>query len=116
MSRTLSADPRAVRSERAATRDTCGINSLSSSSRFADNSLDIDVIPVTFPPGRAKLAASPSSTGSGPVAVTMGIELVTCFAASEAGLPAVTNMSTLAATSSVAKPWSRLTCPFPHRG
>src|SRR5260370_9030220 len=34
------------------------MSSWRSRSRFAGNSLDIEVIPVTFPPGRAKVSAS----------------------------------------------------------
>ena len=34
-----------------------------------------------IPPGRAKPVASPSATGSPPVAMTIGIELVSCLAA-----------------------------------
>src|SRR6266436_6221781 len=37
--------------------------------------------PVTLPPGRARLVTSPSVTGSGAEAKTIGIVLVACLAA-----------------------------------
>ena len=116
VSRTPRADARLSESHRMATRDARGSNCLRSSSRFPASSLCIDVTPVTFPPGRARLATSPNSTGSEPDAVTIGIELVSCLAASVASLLAVTMISTLASISSAARLGRRPTCPFPHRG
>ena len=42
--------------------------------------------PVMFPPGRARLAASPAPTGSITAATTMGIVPVACLAACVAGV------------------------------
>ena len=47
-----------------ATRERPGTASLSSSSRFASSSTAIVKVPVTLPPGRARLEAIPSLTGS----------------------------------------------------
>ena len=44
-----------------------GTSSCSNSSRFGANSTSSVVTPVTLPPGRLRLATSPSSTGSPPV-------------------------------------------------
>ena len=45
--------------------------------------------PVTFPPGRARLATSPAPTGSALVAMTMGIVLVASLTARVATSPCV---------------------------
>ena len=42
------------------------------------------LIPVRLPPGRARLATSPSSTGSSPTMKTIGIVVVAALAASAA--------------------------------
>jgi hypothetical protein len=42
-------------------------------------------IPVTFPPGRFKLATNPTTTGSKPVMNMIGIDVVAAFAAEIAG-------------------------------
>ena len=44
------------------------------------------VTPVTLPPGRLRLATSPSWTGSAPIPKTIGIVVVAIFAASAAGI------------------------------
>jgi hypothetical protein len=44
------------------------------------------VVPVTFPPGRARLATRPSATGSAIPIPTIGIALVACLAARTPGL------------------------------
>ena len=59
-----------------------GASSLSSSSRFAINLLTKKLTPVTFPPGRLRLATSPNSTGSPPVTNTIGSVDVAGLAAS----------------------------------
>ena len=50
-----------------------GTSSRSSSSRFEVNSTFKKLIPVRLPPGRARLATSPSFTGSSAIAKTIGI-------------------------------------------
>src|SRR5262249_34216975 len=59
-----------------ATRVAAGTSLRSSSSRFAVNSALKILIPVTLPPGRARLATRPSLTGSSPTRKTTGIVLV----------------------------------------
>src|SRR5262249_23511369 len=54
------------------------------SNRFADNKLLRKVAPVILPPGRLRLATSPSLTGSLPRLKTIGIDVVACLAASAA--------------------------------
>src|SRR5262249_17845854 len=51
-------------------------------------------------PGRAKLATSPSPTGSVAFTITMGIFVVACFAAGWICAPDVTRRSMLSRTSS----------------
>src|SRR5437899_11773958 len=59
------ADTGLVRFTRTATRDTLGTASLSNSTCLPTISgLIMNVSPVTLPPGRARLATSPSRTGS----------------------------------------------------
>ena len=69
-----------------ATRVAAGTSSRRSSSRFAVNSPLKKLIPVTLPPGRARLATRPSLTGSSPTTKTMGIVVVAALAASAAGV------------------------------
>jgi hypothetical protein len=45
--------------------------------------------PVRLPPGRARLATSPASTGSTPLVKTTGIVAVAAFAASAETIPPV---------------------------
>ena len=52
--------------------DAPGASSLRSSIRLATNLLTKKLTPVAFPPGRLRLAMSPSSTGSPPVRNTIG--------------------------------------------
>jgi hypothetical protein len=62
-------------------------------------------MPVTLPPGRAMLDASPSATGSPPVlAMTMGMVRVAPNAASVPLVESVTITSTGVRTSSAARP------------
>src|SRR5712692_661185 len=85
-----------------ATRENFGTASLRSCTRFAAISTALTARPVTFPPGRAKLATRPVSTGSAVPTITIGTVFVTLAASSAATVPGVTSMSTLAATSSAA--------------
>ena len=50
--------------------------------------------PVTFPPGRARLATRPVATGSAVAAITMGIVEVACIAACTLCVVCVTSTST----------------------
>src|SRR5215471_12966549 len=54
--------------------------SRNNSTHFPTNTADIRDTPVMLPPGRAKLATIPVSTGSAAI-ITMGISRVACFAA-----------------------------------
>lgn len=76
----------------------------------------MEVIPVTFAPGWRRLAASPSATGSDPLAVTMGIVDVARFAAIVVLVVPVTMTSTLRRTSSAASIGSRSLSLRPQRG
>jgi len=58
---------------RTTTRVSRGIASLSSCSRLAPSSAVIRDSPVTFPPGRARLATKPEPAGSATRAMTMGM-------------------------------------------
>ena len=62
--------------KRAATRETPGITSLSSSTRLPMSSADWLASPVTFPPGRARLAARLVATGSPQETQTIGMSVV----------------------------------------
>src|SRR5262249_9293215 len=57
------------------------------------------VIPVTFPPGRGRLATNPRPTGSPVSAMTIGISRVACLATTAVGVNQVTMISTLRRTS-----------------
>ena len=63
-----------------------GNTSLSSSSRFALSSGLKNDNPVTFPPGRARLATRPAATASPTDAMTIGIVVVACLAARVPGV------------------------------
>ena len=65
-----------------------------------------------FPPGRPRLATSPSSTGSIGKIMTMGMLLVAFFAASAADPAGATITSTLCRTSSAASVGQSLDVPF----
>ena len=71
-----------------------GTSSCSSSSRFGPTSTLKEVTPVRLPPGRFRLATSPTSTGSLPIPKTIGIVAVAAFAANAAGVPAATITAT----------------------
>jgi hypothetical protein len=74
--------------------------SLSNSSRFPANACEIEVNPVMFSPGRARLSTSPAATGSTPLTKTMGIVLVAFLAAKISAVEDVKSTSTLSRTSS----------------
>ncbi len=59
-----------------ATRERPGIAAFRNCIRFAANSDETNVTPVTLPPGLAKLEISPDCTGSKLAAITMGIVFV----------------------------------------
>ena len=56
-----------------AIRESLGAASFRSSNLFALSSGTIMLKPVTFPPGRARLATNPVATGSVLLAITIGI-------------------------------------------
>jgi len=64
-----------------------GTSSRSSSSRLGPSEAVKKLAPVTLPPGRFTLATSPCSTGSLPIAKTIGIFVVAAFAARAEGVP-----------------------------
>ena len=70
-----------------ARRDACGTTWRRSSSRLAIKSESIVASPVTFPPGRLRLAARPRLTGSSTAAMTIGIVSVARLAAWVASTP-----------------------------
>src|SRR6516165_9429771 len=76
-----------------ATRESPGTASFRISRRFPSSSGPRMVKPVTFPPGRAKLATSPDSTGLPLDAKTIGIVSVAALAARVPGVPVVTMTS-----------------------
>src|SRR4029077_20438830 len=101
--------------QRTATRETPGRISLSGPSRFTASSGKRVASPVTFPPGRARLATNPWPTGSETATATMGIVVVACFAARAAGPPVVTMRSTLRRTRSAARSGNRTILPSANR-
>ena len=91
-----------------AMRAAAGTSSRSSSSRFAANSALRKLIPVTLPPGRARLATRPSLTGSSPTVKTIGIVVVAALAASAAACrPVAAITATWRRTNSAASAGSR---------
>ena len=77
--------------------------SFKSANRFPASSGVRSVMPVTLPPGRAKLCTSPTPTGSPLTAIMIGIVDVACLAASMAGVwPSTTMASTFNWTKSFA--------------
>ena len=77
--RTSCREPGLATLQRTPTREIAGLSSLSNSNLFAASSSIKMVSPVTFPPGRPKLATSPDPTGSPGAIMTMGIVLVACL-------------------------------------
>ena len=104
-----------VESPKTATWESLGTISFSSSSRFPLSSGTRVDNPVMFPPGRARLATNPLPTGSLTCAMTIGIVVVTSFAAPLDVEPPVTITSTLRRTSSAARSGSRSNFPSAHR-
>jgi hypothetical protein len=85
-----------------------GTSSDSSSSSLGISSVVTRLTPVRLPPGRAKLATRPDSTGSVPVWKTIGIVEVALFAANaEESPPSVTITSTWRSARSAANARSR---------
>lgn len=77
-----------------ATRVSCGSASFSSSSRFEAISGNVTVSPVTLPPGRARLCAQPSLTGSLPDTATIRMLRVASVTAATGAGPEVAMTST----------------------
>src|SRR5262249_53036823 len=100
--------------KRKATRETVGITSLRICSRLAPTSGPRMVLPVIFPPGRARLGTSPARTGSPIEIMTMGTVVVACLAAKLAGVPKVAITSTGRRTSAAAASASRSGAPSPY--
>ena len=90
-----------------AKRDADGINSWSSSTYFWWSPGTRLVSPVMFPPGRARLATTPSAIGSGTSYMTIGIEEVARFTVSVSTAAVVTMTSTFARTRSATRVGSR---------
>jgi hypothetical protein len=68
-------------------------------------------MPVTLPPGRARLATKPSSTGSAPTTMTIGVALFAASIAFTDESLIATTTSTLAAAISRARLGKRATLP-----
>src|SRR6266700_3434528 len=100
---------------RAVTRRAHGSISRISCTLLPASSAVAEAIPVTFPPGRGRLATSPVPTGSPVSAMTIGISSVACFAARAVGVNHVTIISILRRTSSAANSGSRSRCPSADR-
>jgi len=86
-----------------ARRLASGLSSRNNSGFLPSSWLVRALIPVTLPPGRARLATRPAPTASPPVAMTIGIRPVARFAAAAAGVFSVTITSTFPRTRSPAK-------------
>ena len=92
-----------------------GTISCSSSSHFDPTSKVNVVVPVRLPPGRFRLATSPSATGSPAMKKTIGIVVVAAFSASTAGVVDVTITATWRRTRSAANAGSRSLRPSAQR-
>jgi antitoxin (DNA-binding transcriptional repressor) of toxin-antitoxin stability system len=101
--------------QRNAARETDGITSFRSSSRFGLRSGPRIVLPVILPPGRAKLAINPARTGSPIEIMTIGIVVVAICAARAAVEPNSTMTSTGMPASSLAACTSRAGSPCAAR-
>ena len=84
------------------TRASLGRASLSISSRFVFRSGAKLDVPVTLPPGRAKLEIRPALTGSEEYIITMGMVVVALLAANAGPTVVTTIRSTLRRTRSAA--------------
>jgi hypothetical protein len=81
-------------SARTPNREALGINSRTNCNCFGANSNLKLAMPVTFAPGRLRLATSPDATGSLGVAKTIGMVLVAAFTTSAAVRPSTTITAT----------------------
>ena len=72
-------------------------------------------MPVTFPPGRLRLAMKPLPAGSMLVAITIGIVVVALWATRMALVASATMTSIFSRTSSSAKPASLASSPSANR-
>jgi hypothetical protein len=79
-----------ARSARTPNRAALGINSRSNCNRFGDASAVETAMPVTFAPGRLRLATSPTATGLLAVRKIVDVVVVAAFAASDARVPPAT--------------------------
>ena len=86
-----------------------------SSRRLAARSLAWFDRPVTFPPGRERLATRPVPTGSPATGKTIGMTEVACFAASAASVPTAKMTSTLTRMNSAVISAKRSGRPSAHR-
>jgi hypothetical protein len=99
-----------------AKRTAFGSSSCKNPSRLAPSSAFREVIPVTLPPGRLRLATRPNSTGSPPTPNTIGIVVVAALAASADGvLAGVAITATRRRTRSAANSGSRALSLYPKR-
>src|SRR5262249_44189807 len=92
---------------RSATTLAVGSSSCSNSSRFGATSTYLLVTPVRLPPGRLRLATRPVRIGSIPPSKTIGMVVVTAFAATAAGLLVATITATFRRTKSASNPGKR---------
>jgi hypothetical protein len=74
---------------------------------FGASSADKMVLPVTFAPGRLRLATRPNAIGSAPVTKTIGMVVVAAFAASDERSAWATITATRRRTRSAASAGSR---------
>ena len=90
-------------------RGSCrGTSSRRSSSRFGTSSPMTRLTPVRLPPGRERLATSPSLTGSSGTVNTIGMVVVAALAARAGAVPPCARMTvTCLRTRSAASPGSR---------
>ena len=100
---------------RSPTRASFGTASLSTSSLLVCSSVPKLEKPVTFPPGRARLATKPPATGSVLLVNRMGMVVVARLAANAAIVPVTTIRSTLRRTRSAASSGRRLFFPSVNR-
>src|SRR5262249_8779419 len=105
-----------LRLARRRARDRVGSISLSSASHFPTIPSSYSIIPVRFPPGRARLATSPEPTGSDTLAKTIGMAPLSRRKAVAAGVEYASRTSGWSATSSRAWGGGRTGVPPPQRG
>src|SRR5262245_27452633 len=85
-----------------------GTSSRSTSSCFGASSTVRVATPVRLPPGRLRLATSPSATGSPAVTKTIGIVVVAAFAANAWGVPVTASHGHLAANEIRQQHWKSI--------